>query len=121
MASAAYTLTAAPATIESDTSEAVLSNGANVYHQGATSTPENILSRYCEEGFLVNHGPSDVWVVVSQVRDTAAVTVATTGAQAVNQIPLPAGGFLRIIRQYFSLAHKTAAGTATLSWQPKGC
>jgi hypothetical protein len=47
--------------------------------------------------------------------------VATTGAQAVDQVPLPAGASIEVLRRYYTIAHKTAAGTAVLSWRPKEC
>ena len=102
MASAAITIISQPATIESDTSEAVITKNTDLYHM---------------EGELRNHGPADVWCIVS-VTTTAAVNVVTTGAQAQRQVPLPAGGVLPWMEHYYSLAHKTAAGTATLSWVP---
>ena len=102
MASAAITVTENPCTIESDTSEAVITKNA--------SFPDL-------HGELRNHGPSDVWCKVS-VTSTPAATVVTTGAQAQLQIPLAAGGSIPWLNIYRTLAHKTAAGTATLSWVP---
>lgn len=102
MASAAITIVNTPATIESDTSEAVITKD--------TTMP-------ALAGELRNHGSADVWCVVS-ITNTAASTVVTTGAQAQLQIPLPAGGSIPWLVHYKSLAHKTAAGSATLSWVP---
>ena len=102
MASAAITIVESPATIESDTSEAVITKD---------STMDSL------SGNLRNHGPADVWLKVS-VTITAAATVATTGAQAQLQAPLPAGGDMPWLRHYQSVAHVTAAGTAVLSWVP---
>ena len=102
MASAAITVVENPATIESDTSEAVITK--------STSFP-------LMQGYLTNHGPADVWCKTS-VTGTAASTVVTTGAQAQHQFPLPAGQSIPWLRHYFSIAHKTAAGTAILSWTP---
>lgn len=105
MASAAITVVQSPATIESDTSEAVITNG------GTT-----ILKQFVGE--LRNHGPADVWCKISVDINTPAATVVTTGAQAQLQVPLPAGACIPILVHYKSIAHKTAAGTATLSWVP---
>ncbi len=107
MASAAITIIENPATIESDTTEAVI-------------TKQTLTAREFENmsGYLNNHGPADVWLVVSVVVGTAAVSVATTGAQAQLQIPLPMGASFPWLCIYASVAHKTAAGTATLSWEP---
>lgn len=102
MASAAITIVENPATIESDTTEAVITK--------STSFPGM-------EGELVNHGPADVWCKTS-VTSTAAATVVTSGAQAQHQFPLPAGASIAWLPTYFSIAHLTAAGTATLSWRP---
>lgn len=102
MASAAITVTHNPATIESDTTEAVITK----------DTDKPMMS-----GELRNHGPSDVWCKVS-ITSTAAATVVTTGAQAQLQVPLPAGGSIPWLHHYQTLAHKTAAGAATLSWVP---
>ena len=103
MASAAITIVESPCTIESDTSEALISKGARLKSM---------------VGKLINHGPEDVWCKVSVVRGTAAATVVTTGTQAQLQVPLPAGGALDILKHYDSIAHKTAGGAAVLSWQP---
>lgn len=107
MAAAAITIVGNPATLESDTTGAVITNG---------STDQ--LPAFCGE--LRNHGPADVWVKVSQdTRSPAtAAGVVTTGAQAQNQIPLAAGDSIPIKHDYKSIAHKTAAGTAVLSWVP---
>lgn len=103
MASAAISIVETPATIESDSSEAVITKTAAFYTM---------------EGYLINHGPADVWCKVSDT-DTAASSVVTTGAQAQKQVPLPAGSQLEWLPSYNTVAHKTAAGTAILSWQPK--
>lgn len=108
MASAAITVVQNPATIESDTSEAVITNGSSSVN-GQQYTGE-----------LRNHGPNDVWCKVSVTFGTSATTVATTGAQAQLQIPLPAGSSIPIYKNYYTIAHKTASGTATLSWVPRG-
>jgi|ERR1043166_6481033 hypothetical protein len=102
MASAAITIVENPATVESDSSEAVI-------------TKDTSLKNMC--GFLQNVGTTDVWLKVS-VTDTAAATVVTTGAQAQNQVPLPAGGVFPWLKHYKSVAHKTAGGTSTLAWVP---
>ena len=106
MAAAAITVVGVAATIESDATGAVITNG-----------PTDQISYH---GELRNHGPSDVWCFISQdSRDTALTSdVVTTGAQAQNQVPLPAGATIVIRRDYKTLAHKTAAGAATLSWVP---
>jgi uncharacterized protein YfaS (alpha-2-macroglobulin family) len=106
MAAAAITLSDQVCTIESDSTGAVITNGST----------DGLISM---TGCLRNHGPADVWLKISQV-DTAAAAadVATTGAQAQLQIPLPAGSSLKIRRSYRSIAHKTAAGIATLSFVP---
>lgn len=101
MASAAITIVQNPATIESDTTEVVITKGF------ATMTGE-----------LRNHGPADVWLKISVDPATAAATVVTTGAQAQSQCPLPAGASIPIHMRYLTIAHKTASGTATLSWVP---
>lgn len=102
MASAALTVVENPATIESDTSEAVITKDATLQNMS---------------GFLSNVGTTDVWCVVS-VNSTVAVTVVTTGAQAQRQFPLPAGGTIPWLKHYKTLAHKTAGGTSTLVWHP---
>lgn len=104
MAAAAITIIGNVATLESDTTGAVITNGGD--------------SRYCGE--LRNHGPADVWLFISQdARDLALTSdVVTTGAQAQQQIPLPAGSSLTIKHDYGTISHKTAAGTAILSWVP---
>lgn len=103
MASAAITISEQPATIESDTSEAVITKQASLRNM---------------QGELRNHGPADAWLKISVDQDAAAAGVVTTGAQAQLQVPLPAGGSLPWLHHYHSVAHKTAAGTATLSWVP---
>lgn len=107
MAAAAITITGVCATIESDTTGAVITNGA------ASERPS-----FCGE--LRNHGQADVWLLVSQRLESAATVanVVTTGAQAQNQIPLPAGATVLIRNDYKTIAHKTASGTAVLSWMP---
>lgn len=107
MAAAAITVVGNPATIESDTTGAVITNGSL-----------DTLPAFCGE--LRNHGPADVWLMISQDTRTPATTagVVTTAAQAQNQVPLPAGALIKIKHDYRSVAHKTAAGTATLSWVP---
>lgn len=102
MASAAITIVDSPATIESDSTEAVITK----------NTEMRSLS-----GYLSNVGQVDTWLVVS-VTSTAAASVVTTGAQAFLQIPLPAGGVFYWRPQYRSVAHKTAGGTTTLAWMP---
>ena len=102
MASSAITIIEQPATVECDGSEALI-------------TKNTLL--YCMEGVLTNHGPADAWLKIS-VTSTAAATVVTTGAQAQLQCPLPAGASIDWLPHYQSIAHKTAAGTATLSWKP---
>lgn len=102
MASAAITVSQYPATIESDTTEAVITKNTALYTMS---------------GSLTNHGPADVWCIAS-VNSTAATGVATTGAQAQYQFPLPAGSSVPWPYIYFSVAHKTAGGTAVLSWHP---
>lgn len=102
MASAAITIVEAPATIESDATEAVITKDATIP---------------LVRGELRNHGPADVWCKVA-VDGTTPATVVTTGAQAQLQVPLPAGGVLPWLRFYSGVAHKTAGGTATLSWVP---
>lgn len=104
MASAAITIVESPATIESDTTEAVITKDTNLP---------------ALRGVLRNHGSADVYCVVS-VTSTPASSVATTGAQAQLQFPLPAGGEVQWLKHYQSLAHKTAAGTSVLSWLPRG-
>ena len=69
------------------------------------------------EGVLQNHGPEDVYLSVS-VSSSAPDAVATTGAQAQLQVPLPAGGELKWKKHYTKVAHKTIGGTAVLSWKP---
>lgn len=113
MASTAITVIEQPATIESDTSEAVITK-----HSISTSAPEPT-GLPAMEGTLINHGPNDVWMKVSVVQGTAAASVVTTGAQAQLQVPLPAGGEFEWLPQYSSIAHKTASGTAVLSFRPK--
>lgn len=107
MASAAITITGgAPATIESDST-------------GNVITCLNASRGGCV-GRLYNLGSADVWARV-ELDDTAgaASDVATTGAQAQLQVPIPADGWLDILTHYRSVAHKTAAGTAVLVWQPQ--
>jgi len=104
MASAAITIIEQPATIESDTNEAVVTNG------------DTKLGKQLG-GELRNHGPADVWCKISIVPGTAS-GAATTGAQAQLQVPLPAGSVLPVLQHYGSIAHKTAAGAAVLSWVP---
>mgnify|MGYP001562747783 CR=1 FL=1 len=100
MASAAITVVENPATIEGDTSEAVITKGlANM------------------KGYLTNAGTSDTFLKVS-LTDTAASGVATTNAQAQLIVPLIAGATIEILRSYKSIAHKMAAGTTTLAWFP---
>jgi len=103
MPSAAITVSENPATIESDATEAVITKN---------STLRTL------QGELRNHGPADTWLMVSTTEGTAAVTVVTTGAQAQSQVPLPAGATLAWLNIYWSIAHKTAGGLATLSWVP---
>ncbi len=102
MASAAITVTENPATIESDSSEAVITKDTAMKNMA---------------GFLSNVGTTDVFCVVS-VNDTVAVTVVITGAQAQRQFPLPAGATIPWLHHYKTLAHKTAGGTSTLVWFP---
>lgn len=99
MASAAITVTDQPATIESDSSEAVITLG------------------YGKGGMLYNVGSTDVYAKVSRT-STEAATVVTSGAQAQYQVPIPAGGSLRVLPHYRSVAHKTISGSSTLAWQP---
>jgi len=113
MAAADITLAENACSIESDGTGAVISKpgiGGNV------STPD-LSSMW---GYLRNHGNADVWCLIS-ITSTKAVlaSVATTGAQAQLQVPLPAGGTLPWLSHYKSIAHKTAGGTATLSWTPE--
>lgn len=103
MASAAITITNNPATIESDSTEALI-------------TKDTALLQL--EGELVNHGPQDVWCKAS-LTDTAAATVVTSGAQAQNQFPLPAGAKIDWLPNYKSIAHVTVAGSSTLSFRPR--
>lgn len=105
MASAALTINEFPATIESDTSEAVITNGSL-----------GQLNKVVGE--LRNHGPADVWLKIGTIPGTAAASVVTSGAQAQLQVPLPAGAVLPINKNYSSIAHVTVAGTAVLSWVP---
>ncbi len=102
MASAALTVIEQPATIESDTTEAVITKDTGMVDLS---------------GYLHNVGTVDVWCKVS-VTTTAAATVVTTGAQAQLQVPLPAGGSLPWLKHYQSIAHKTAGGASTLAWVP---
>lgn len=102
MASAAITIVDAPATIESDITERVITKDA---------------SMPLIEGTLVNHGPTDVWMKIS-VSPTAAATVVTTGAQAQLQCPLAVGDEFCWLPHYQSVAHVTKAGASTLSWRP---
>lgn len=102
MASTAITIVENPATIESDTTEAVITKNTLLVDM---------------EGVLTNHGSADAWLKIS-VTSTAAATVVTTGAQAQLQCPLPAGASIDWLPHYSSIAHKTAAGTSTLSWKP---
>lgn len=113
MASAAITITGQPATIESDTSEAVITNGEKVTDGNGFRV--NWRTRY---GELYNMGPADVFVKVSVDPNTPAASVATTLAQAQAQFPLPAGGYLTIRKTFYTIAHLTVAGTATLAWSP---
>lgn len=101
MASAALTILEQPATIESDTSEAVLTKSMTGL-----------------SGELRNAGPADVWCKAAVAG--AAATVVMTGAQAQLQFPLPAGASFPWLRHYTSVAHKTAGGLATLGWFPRG-
>lgn len=114
MASAAITVVGNCATIESDTNEAVITNGTSTL---VAQTGETIRRPF--DGELRNHGPADVWLKVSIIDATPAATVVTSGAQAQYQVPLPAGSSIPIGKIYYSIAHKTAASTATLSWVPK--
>lgn len=104
MAAADITIIESPATIEGDTTGAIITK--------STAFPQM-------SGFLRNHGPSDVYCLVS-VTTAAAVlaNVATTGAQAQLQVPLPVGGVLPWLKHYGSIAHKCKAGTAVMSWIP---
>lgn len=108
MAAAAITLADNPATIESDSTGAVITNGSQ---DGIGSSVD---------GYLRNHGPADVWLLISQSTVTAAAvaSIVTTGAQAQGQVPLPAGSAICIREDYRTIAHKTAAGLATLSFVP---
>ena len=102
MASAAITIIEQPATVESTSSEAVITKDTSLLNM---------------EGELRNHGAADVWCKVS-VTTTAPSSVVTTGAQAQLQVPLPSGGSLPWLAHYTAVAHKTVSGTATLSWVP---
>lgn len=113
MAAADITLAESVCTIESDATGAVITKpglDSNIL------TP-NLSSMF---GYLRNHGSADVYCLVS-ITSTKAVlgSVVTTGAQAQLQVPLPAGGTLPWLSTYKSIAHKTAGGTATLSWTPE--
>jgi hypothetical protein len=99
MASAAITVIEQPATIESDTNEAVITKGLGQM-----------------TGTLVNAGETDVWCVVS--KSGAASGVVTTGAQAQFQFPLPSGASVPWLSHYATIAHKTAADTSILAWFP---
>ena len=102
MASAAITIIEQPATIESDVNEAVI-----------TKEMANL------RGVLGNASLVDVWLKVS-VTDTAASGVATSNAQAQLMYPLVAGSQFKWLRNYTSVAHKTAGAAAVLSWAPIG-
>lgn len=113
MAAAAITLSDNVATLESDSTGAVISNGT-------TETNSETAAKPRVRGELRNHGPSDVYCFISQDERDAALTsdVVTTGAQAQQQVPLPAGASIPIYKDFKTIAHKTAAGTATLSFIP---
>jgi len=102
MASAAITISEQPATIESDTNEAVITKNTSLKDMTGT---------------LVNAGTTDVWCKAS-VSSTAPSSVATTGAQAQLQFPLSAGASIPWLAHYTAIAHKTASGTSTLAWFP---
>lgn len=107
MAAAAITISGNVATIESDSTGAVITNGDS-------------LAVKSFRGELRNHGPADVWLKISQSTGAPATAagVDVTGAQAQNQLPLPAGSVTPVTYDMKSIAHKTAAGVATLSWVP---
>lgn len=109
MAASNITIYDYPATIESDSTGAVISKAA---HGSA--------SLYGEFGELRNHGDADVFLFISTDSGDPATTgdVVTTGAQGQQQVPLPAGGSVMIWKDYLTIAHKTASGTAILSWVP---
>lgn len=102
MASAAITTTITCATIESSTTEALITKD--------TAVPTL-------EGYLRNAGPADVWCKASYT-NTGAATVVTSGAQAQLQFPLPAGASFPWKADVKSVAHVTASGLATLAWYP---
>lgn len=100
MASAAITISEYPATIETDTSEAVITKGLDQM-----------------EGDLVNASAVGAFLKIS-VTSAAAASVATTNAQAQLIVPLPAGCNCPILKSYQSIAHKTAGGAGVLAWFP---
>lgn len=102
MASADITVVENPATIESDTTERVITKSDLLRHMS---------------GLLVNASTVDTWCKVS-INDTPASGVATTGAQAQLQFPLPAGASFAWLSHYKTIAHKTAASAAVLAWIP---
>lgn len=102
MASAAITIVENPATIESDTNEAIITKDANLPQLA---------------GVLSNASLIDTFLSFS-VSAAAAAAVATTNAQAQKIIPLPAGASVPWLPHYSSCKHKTAAGAAVLSWTP---
>ncbi len=103
MASAAITISVSVATIESDSSGAVITKA---------------MTGLC--GYLYNLGPSNVFAKVIYGNGTApaATDAATTLAQAQNQVCIPSGGWLRVTKQISAIAHETISGIAALSWQP---
>lgn len=98
MASAAITLAENPATIESDTNEAVITNSGL-------------------QGVLVNASSTTAFIKVS-VTGTTASSVPTTNAQAQYVVPLPSGASMPVLANYNTLAHKTASGSTVLGWFP---
>jgi hypothetical protein len=100
MASAAITINEYPATIETDSSEAVITKDLALM-----------------EGDLVNAGTVNTWLKIS-VTSTAAASVATTNAQCQLMVPLPAGCNCPILKGYKSIAHKTAGAAGVLAWFP---
>ena len=98
MASAAITITNTVATIESDTSEAVMTKDTAMYGLA---------------GVLVNGGSTTTWIKVN------GTGVVTTNAQAQNLVSLPAGASMPVLKNFATMAHKST-GTTVLFWFPDG-
>lgn len=109
MAAAALTLAENPATIEADSTGALITNGVL---DNQTTGPR------AYEGVLVNGGSKTVWIAFSWT-STAAVAPALTDAQVQGTIALLAGASMPILRHYRTFFPKcTGAEISVLYWFP---